>query len=371
MAGALAGEGLDRDSIVLVSCRTITACSRGGDLPRAAQWVRAADDFYRRLGSPHLYTTCRVQFGRVLVAAGRWREAEDELRAALRIGEAAEPALHAEALAALAEIRVAEGRVEEAARLLRGYEDAPAAAHAVALVHLARGNAGAALATLRRRLRQMDPAGLDAAALAELLVTAELADGAVSGAMRHARSIGRQGTTAPMPVARARGDRAVGRVLLATRRNREAAEHLERAVSGFIAVGMPVEAARSRTLLAKALTATDLRAATEEAQRGLDAFEAVGATSDADEAASVIRALGARPARHGNRAAGVLTKREREVLGLLGEGLSNPEIGRRLFITRKTVEHHVASVLAKIGLSGRSEAAAYAVRMLDRDPAAN
>jgi len=50
------------------------------------------------------------------------------------------------------------------------------------------------------------------------------------------------------------------------------------------------------------------------------------------------------------------------VLELIGRGLTDAEIGERLFIRPKTVEHHVGWILAKLGLRGRTEAAAYAAR---------
>ena len=64
--------------------------------------------------------------------------------------------------------------------------------------------------------------------------------------------------------------------------------------------------------------------------------------------------------RTGPRDVGVLSRREREVLDLLGLGLSNPEIAARLFISPMTASHHVSNVLAKLGLRNRAQAAAFA-----------
>ena len=58
-----------------------------------------------------------------------------------------------------------------------------------------------------------------------------------------------------------------------------------------------------------------------------------------------------------------LSRRELEVLALITEGRSNPEIGRQLYITRKTVAVHVSNILTKLGVSGRVEAAAAAIRL--------
>jgi DNA-binding NarL/FixJ family response regulator len=101
-----------------------------------------------------------------------------------------------------------------------------------------------------------------------------------------------------------------------------------------------------------------------EGRSALAAFERLGASHDADAAASLLRSLGVKAARSGPKGIGLLTKREREVLELLALGLSNPEIAARLYLSPKTVQHHVAHVLSKLDVRSRAEAAAYAVREL-------
>ncbi|MEX2194011.1 MAG: LuxR C-terminal-related transcriptional regulator [Thermoleophilaceae bacterium] len=367
MAGALGGEGGDLDTFVLISCRTITSCSRGGDLARATQWVRAADDFYQRYGSPHLYTTCRTHYGSILFATGKWEQAEKELAAALEIGRTAEPALHAEALATLAELRLAQGRTEEAARLVAGYDDHPATAYAVAALHLAQGNTAVASSTLRRRLRELDEQSLGGAGLLELLTEAALAQGEVEEAVTHGERLAQLGSGVGSELIVARGERALGRAQIAAGDAPAAVSHLERGLAGFGRLEMPLDSGRTRMLLARALAESERETAIAEARGALDCFEELGAARDADAAAAFLRSLGVKAARAGPKGIGVLTKRELEVLGLLGEGLSNPDIAERLFISRRTVEHHVASVLSKLGLRGRGEATAYALRNLDRE----
>ena len=81
---------------------------------------------------------------------------------------------------------------------------------------------------------------------------------------------------------------------------------------------------------------------------------------------SLLRRLGVRghsvPRDSGPRGDGRLTPREQEVLELLGRGLSNGDIAATLYVSRRTVEHHVSNILAKLGLTTRAEATAHVAR---------
>ena len=123
MAASLGGECRQLRTVVYTSCNMISACSQVAGIERAAEWIHAGDEFARRYGSPHLYTTCRTYYGTILFETGGWPEAERQLTAALEGSRTAERALHGEALARLAELRLAQGRVEEAEQLLAGFED--------------------------------------------------------------------------------------------------------------------------------------------------------------------------------------------------------------------------------------------------------
>jgi len=61
-----------------------------------------------------------------------------------------------------------------------------------------------------------------------------------------------------------------------------------------------------------------------------------------------------------------LTDQERKILDLIGEGLTNREIGERMFLAEKTVKNYVSNLFSKLGMSRRTEAAAYAARLSER-----
>jgi DNA-binding CsgD family transcriptional regulator len=323
--------------------------------------VQSLQGFIDRYGCPFLYAECRTYYGRVLFENGDWEGAEALLAEAIAMSRDVYPAPHAFACGTLAELRLAQGRVEDAARVLRGVEGREEAAAAVASVYLARGEPSAAAAVLRRRLAATSQDRLDVAAVIELLGEAEIALDSPGAAAERGRGLVALGAASGCELIIAHGERLLGHAL-APADAQAACAHLETALAAFIQAGIPYRAAQTRLLLAQVLGHSDREVAAAEARTALSVFEDLGAGRGADAAAALMRELGVKPARTGPKNIGRLTRREQEVLVLLGEGLSNPEIAERLFLSRKTVEHHVARILSKLGLRGRAEAAALAAR---------
>jgi DNA-binding CsgD family transcriptional regulator len=358
MAGALAGEG-QLDTVIVTACRMMESCDRCADSQRAVQWVRAMDRFIERYGCPYLNATCRAHYGGVLFASGDWLNAESELLEALKLSGDAMPALRGKALARLAELRLAQGRVEEAERLLAGFEDHEAAAPVCARIHLLRGRLALAVATIQRRLGVIGGEDrLEGAELLELLGEAEIGRGQAQVAAERGRKLGKLGDALGCRVMRARGERLQGSALAS---GTDARHHLDAAVSAFVSLGMPFEAARTRLLLAQALREPDPEVAEAEVRAALVAFENLGAKGDARAAAALLREMENTMPERTKDFLG-LSQREAEVLHLVAHGMSNKEIADRLTISKHTVHRHVSSVLSKLDLPSRAAAAAYAAR---------
>jgi DNA-binding NarL/FixJ family response regulator len=367
MAGCLGGEPGSFDTVAFTGCTTMVACARCADFERAMQWVRATERFAARHGAPFLAAECRLIYARVLFARGELGPAEDAAKATIEACRGEVRSYHGEALAMLAEIRLAQGRIEEAERLLRGFEGEPSLVPVLARLQIARGKPELAAATVERRVDVATGDAIERALLLEILGEAEVASGQHEAAAQRGLALVEIGERLGCRLILARGHRLRGYALshddpTAARR------HLDIALDTFVQMEMAYEAASTCLRLAHALAAAQPEIAVEEARRALAAFEEMAAGGRADAAAALLRRLGVKAARLGPRAHETLTKREHEVLALLGEGLSNPEIAKRLFVSRKTVEHHVAHVLEKLGLRSRAEAAAEAVRRCGSNP---
>jgi DNA-binding NarL/FixJ family response regulator len=88
---------------------------------------------------------------------------------------------------------------------------------------------------------------------------------------------------------------------------------------------------------------------------------------DPEAASRVMRRMRDQAARSDPLAG--LTEQERRILELIGEGLTNRQIGERLFLAEKTVKNYVSALFAKLGMERRTQAAAYAARVFeDRGP---
>jgi ATP/maltotriose-dependent transcriptional regulator MalT len=359
MAIATSVESEDPLAIGDACCTTLVACERLADPQRALDWGRAISEFFRRRRFLPLLSWCRSVYAGFLIATGQWQEAESTLAAALEDEASLPHPKRAAVLIQLGDLRLRQGRLEEAERLLAGLEDRPAALAPIVYLHLARGDVELAAEKVEHRLESVGQTAAPAPALV-LRALVEIARGNAAGAAEASAAAavaaalaGRDDLTAMAAVLAARAARLGG----------EAPDlaALESAIERFSELGMVLEEADARTELARALASERPQSAIEQARTALKAFERFGAARHADEAAGLLRELGA-PGRGAPRTGKALTKREQQVLELLGEGLSNPQIAERLVISPRTAEHHVRNVLSKLALGNRAEAAAHVAR---------
>jgi ATP/maltotriose-dependent transcriptional regulator MalT len=360
VAAATSGEARNLLVVGDTCCNMLSACDRALDFDRATQWCQVVDEFTRRHHGIPVFHYCRVVYSGVLIATGRWAEAESELRRGLRAVEKQHPAQKVYSLSRLALLCVRQGRLEIAAQLLVGLETQGAAAEALVSLHLAQGRATLANALLENRLA-VPVDDLVAVPSLRLSVDTKLLLGDLPAAQTSAMRLVEIGERSGRPAIQAQALLSLGRVEFAC--GKPALIHFENACALFERLNMPFDTAITRMEWARALAAAESThdLALEYVRLALSVFEQLGARRYSHQAAALLRDLGAGSG-PGPRLAGDLTRRETEVLEVLSHGLSNPEIGQRLFISPKTVEHHVSRILSKLGLRTRAEAMAWALR---------
>jgi DNA-binding CsgD family transcriptional regulator len=349
-----------------IYCKLLVACENALDVRRAEEWHPVISPLGGRPSVAWASAICRTHYGGILVVAGRWDEAEHELEESLRLYDTSYRALRSAALARLAELRVRQGRIAESRELLAGQAlDSYAVRPWARTEWLSAGDAaerGVVAARLERALRGHRSVLLDVPTLA-LLTEMQVACGDVSTATRTARTIDELTTADPVDALVGYARQSNACVVAAAGASGSADEiavtDLESAISTFTVARLPLEAAVARLRLAELVHVVDPALARVEARTAAESFAWLGANTELDRATALLRALGG-PARTGVRRAGSLTDREREVLALVSQGLSNPQIAERLYISRKTASHHVSNVLTKLGVQNRAEAAAWA-----------
>ena len=362
-ATALQGEATVPISGAWACCFLVTACTAVRDYERAFEWCDRIAEFAERYGSRYMLAFCRAEYGAVHLWRGRWEEAEAMLEASIDDFARSRPAMVGGPLVGLAELRRRQGRWEEAAPLLDRAGPSSTAQLCRARLALDRGDAARAAELAERCLRQV-PADreLDRAAGLELLAQARTARGELEAARAALEALREIERAVGSPALRASVDFAEGLVAAAGGDHDRARHLFEDATDRFERSGGPFEAAQARIELATTLVAlgrTNL--AEQEAAGALDQLLALGAEVEAERArrlqeGAIGRADAVGPLQE-------LTPREREVLRLVAEGLTNRQIAERLVVSEHTIHRHVTNTLRKLELPSRTAAAALAARL--------
>jgi DNA-binding NarL/FixJ family response regulator len=334
-------------------CSLIEACQEISDYGRVAEWTRVLTEWVdTQPGLVPFTGQCAVHRGQLLRLSGAFDAALEEFERAVERYVAAgyEPPAglaHGEA-GEVHRLRgdhaAAEAAYERA--LEYGYEPQPGQA----LLWLARGQAPAALAAVRRLLDEVHDPVFRSKVLPGA-VDVLLGTGQVDEAAAAADELASVAAAFGCRVLEALAHYAAGSSLLAQDRPADAVPRLRKAQAAWHGLSARYEAARCRLQLGRALRMlADEESAVAQLAAALRTFEEVGATPAARETSALLT-----PSTPGG-----LTEREIEVLRLVAAGRTNPQIAETLVLSEKTVARHLSNIFTKLEVSSRTAAAAFA-----------
>ncbi|MEH1123176.1 LuxR C-terminal-related transcriptional regulator [Micromonospora sp. CPCC 206061] len=352
MVGVAAGE-VSTIFAGNVYCTMIEGCQEIADFDRAARWTSALTAWCDEQHGMVAFTgQCAVHRGQIMRAQGAFDEALTEFDLAVRRYRQADT-MDAAGLAMTerGDVLRLRGGLDAAAT---AYEQASAFGHepqpGLALLWLAQGRVAAAVAAVRRTLSEAgDPVHRSRLlpAAVEILLVAGHHDEA-AGLADELRSIA---AAFGCPSVQARADHACAAAALAAQDPAAALPLLRRERAVWERLGARYDTARCRVLLGRCLHALgDHQSALAELAAARRAFADLGAKPAEDEVAALI---------HPTLPRG-LTEREVEVLRLVAAGKTNPEIAKQLVLSEKTVGRHLSNIFAKIDVTTRTAAAAFA-----------
>jgi LuxR family maltose regulon positive regulatory protein len=357
---ALSGEMTVADAACMTCCCLIFACEWTRDLGRVTQWLKKLRVLAGHYAHPTQLYFCRTHYAGVLIWQGAWAEAETELEAAITGLEASQPALAAEALLRLAELRCRQGRFEAAVTLLERAESPPFQAlrgdfcllvrAALALAH---NDAETAVNLGERFLRAIPHQNrMERIGGLELLIVALAARGDQARAEAVLAELRAVAAAVATKALHAAVRFAEGVVAAAVADFDMARCCFEDAADRYAQSGAPFETAWARLELAGSLLALDqAQAAQQQARSAHTVLHRLGAAPLAAHAEVLLEDIRTTP--HGGKTfVDGLTPRELEVLRLIAAGHSNQDIAKTLALSVRTVERHISNIYTKVGVSG-------------------